>query len=134
MIENFGTYNCEDIKSRLIILHLALSEEPKSKGIVIVYEGKYAKYVDARNGKSTIKYILPSVGESIFRTREMQDILVFFKFPMENFLFIDGGFRENFEVELWVVPNDAKMPKPTPTLETMKYRKGAPMKTVCGGS
>jgi len=62
----------------------------------------------------------------------MQDIIAFYKFPMEKWLFINGGFRENFEVEFWLIPNGAAFPKPTATLETMTYRKGAPRKTDCG--
>ncbi len=134
MIDIFGTYGCEDIEARLENLYLNLTEEPKSKGLIIVYEGKYAKYIYDRKGKSTIKYIMPSFGEYAFRTQEMQRFLVFKRFKIENFLFINGGFRENFEVEFWVVPNGAKLPKPTPTLETMKYRKGNPSKFGCDNS
>jgi hypothetical protein len=51
----------------------------------------------------------------------------FRRFPKEKVLFISGGFRENHTVELWVVPNGANPPKATPTLESMKYRKGKPV-------
>jgi len=134
MTDIFGTFSCEDIKTRLENFHVILTEEPKLRGVIILYEGKQAKYIYNREGKSAIRYIPPSFGESAFLTQEMQEILIFKKLPIENFLFIDGGFRENFEVEFWIVPNGAKMPKPTPTLETIKYRKGVPLKIECGGS
>jgi hypothetical protein len=46
-------------------------------------------------------------------------------FPrVERFNFIEAGFREKLTVEIWLAPNGATLPKPTPTLTKMKYRKG----------
>lgn len=133
LVNEFGRYSCEDIKARLQNFQLMLNEEPKSRGVVFVYEGKYPNVTDYRNG-AAVRYILPSFGESAFRTREMQDAVAFFKFPMENWLFVNGGFRETFTVEFWLVPDGAAFPKPTPTLETIKYSKGVPRKAECGDS
>ncbi len=129
-VERFGTFACEDMKARLDNFEIQLYEESQSNGLVIVYEGKHSKYNYDRKGNSTLKFVLPRFGESAFLTQEMQNYLKFRKIPIGKFLFIDGGFRKNFEVEFWIVPNGAKLPKPTPTLETMKYRKGT-LRGIC---
>ncbi|HQU84444.1 MAG TPA: hypothetical protein PKY59_15005, partial [Pyrinomonadaceae bacterium] len=46
------------------------------------------------------------------------------KLSLENFSFIEAGFRENSTIVFWNVPKGAEPPKPTPTLKKMKYRKG----------
>jgi len=53
----------------------------------------------------------------------IKQLLNFRKFPKENFLFISGGYRELYTVELWLLPHRVAL-KPIPTLTKMKYRKG----------
>jgi hypothetical protein len=50
----------------------------------------------------------------------------------QNFEFVVAGFRENFTVEFWIVPNGVTPPEPSPTLTKMKYRKGIPAKFCLG--
>ncbi|HEY0659480.1 MAG TPA: hypothetical protein VGD05_13445 [Pyrinomonadaceae bacterium] len=132
-IDEFSNYNCEDMLVRLDYFANDLMKEPNVKGFVIVYEGKYSKYVNNGKGENKLKPFLPRFGESAFRTRSMQNHLLNFRtFPKEKFLFISGGFRENHTVELWIVPNGENPPKPTATLENIKYRKGKP-EHICAG-
>jgi hypothetical protein len=44
---------------------------------------------------------------------------------------IDGGYREEFIQEIWIVPNGAKAPIPTPTLQEkdIKFAKGKPRRS-----
>jgi len=40
LVDQFGTYQCEDIKARLENFQVMLNAAPKSRGVVYVYEGK----------------------------------------------------------------------------------------------
>lgn len=129
--DEFESYNCEDMMARLDYFANDIVNEPNSKGFVIVYEGKYFKYVNNSKGEDKLKNFLPRFSESAFRTRLMQNYLLNFRrFPKEKILFISGGFRENHTVELWTVPNGANLPKSLPTFKDMKYRKGKP-ENIC---
>ena len=131
-VDEFLHITCEDLKARLDYFAIAINEEPKSIGYAVIYEGRYSKNIYDRKGNAIPKKILPTFGESVSFTQLMQKyIFKFRRFSQEKLIFIDGGFRENFTVEFWLVPDGAKLPKPTPTLETMKYRKGAPLKIDC---
>ena len=131
-IDEFGNITCEDLKARLENFAIVINEQPKSIGYAVIYEGRYSKNIYDRKGNVTRTKILPTFSESVSYTQLMQKYIFRFKrFPQKKLLFIDGGFRENFTVEFWLVPDGAKLPKPIPTLETMKYRKGAPLKIDC---
>jgi len=131
-IDELSNYYCDDMLARLDYLASETMKESNAKGFVIVYEGRYSKYVNNR-GKNELKTFLPRFGESAYRTKSMQNHLLNFRnLPKEKFLFISGGFRENHTVELWVVPNGANPLKSTPTLENIKYRKGKP-EDICAG-
>jgi hypothetical protein len=133
MFDHLDTYNCEDMMLRLDNFMNALSSEENSKGFIVVYEGKYSKYDWNNKKEGQLRYFLPRFGESSLRIHLMQNYMINFRrFPKEKVLFVSGGFRENHAVELWVVPNGANPPKPTPTLENIQYRKGKP-KNICAG-
>lgn len=46
----------------------------------------------------------------------------------DKIILINGGFREDTAVEIWLVPKDAKPPKPTPDTDEkdIKFRGGKP--------
>lgn len=122
-----STTTCEDLKARLDYWAIERNKNPESIGYAIVYEGKYFKDVSGRNEKRKLKAFLPTFGESAFRTNLMMEYMFAIrKNSKQKFIFIDGGFRKNFSVELYILPNDAPPPRPSPTLEEIKYRKGNP--------
>ena len=130
--DEFGNAQCEDLRMRLDNFLFELQNNPQSKGYVIVYDGKHYYYDYSRGRNPKIKYQLPVLGEATLLTHQM---LKHFKFrvgPSDRYLFISGGYRENYTVELWVVPTGAKPPKPTPTLEDIKYRNGKLRGIICG--
>lgn len=130
-VDEFESIQCEDLRTRLDSFLVEIQNNPQSKGFVIVYEGKYSSYIYNRSGISKRKYHLPTFGEANYRTQVFLKHFQFRQFQSDKYLFIDGGFRENHSVELWIVPDTAKPPKPTPTLSNIKYRKGKPILIVC---
>lgn len=129
--EEFGETDCEDLRGRLDNFMVHLRNEPNAKGLVLVYEGKYSRPIYNRQGKPQYKDFLPAVGESKYRMTVLRNHFKFRKFPADKISVIDGGFRETFTMEFWIIPNGAESPAPTPTLDKMKYRKGKPSKIVC---
>jgi hypothetical protein len=129
-IDELINYDCDDMLARLDRLASQTMKDSKAKAFIIIYEGRYSLNV-SNKGENEKRIFLPRFGESVVRTQIMQNHLLNFRnLPREKILFVSGGFRENHTVELWVVPNGANPPKPTPTLENMKYRKGNPV-NVC---
>ncbi len=129
--EEFGNIQCGDLRSRLDNFLIELQNNPQSRGYVIVYDGKHYFYDYSRGRNPKIKYQLPVFGEATLLT---QQILKHFKYrnvSPDRYLFISGGYRENYTVELWVVPTGAKPPKSTPTANEIKYRKGKLTGIVC---
>ena len=112
---------CEEIDLWLRNLESDLENEPGATAFIIFYEGKHGIYYPEKE-----KYLLPRFGESAARTQTMQTRMSFLRLDRKKFICIDGGFRENYTVEFWIVPDRATPPAPTPTLEKMKYRKGKP--------
>lgn len=133
-IDEFNSVTCDDLRSRLDNLAIEIAQFPKSKGYIIVYDGKYIKYKVNSKGyfEPTKQTILPIFGQSTHDIRFMiEHLLGLRQYPKENFLFISGGYRELYTVELWLVPQGAIL-KPTPTLTNMRYRK-AKLSHVCEG-
>lgn len=56
-------------------------------------------------------------GQIKSRLSDLQYRLSVATYNSENFITIDGGFREQAAVELWIVPLGAKLPQPTPTVD-----------------
>jgi hypothetical protein len=44
----------------------------------------------------------------------------------KRIVFVNGGYRESWEVELWLVPKGSNPPAPTPTVkpQDIKFRRG----------
>ena len=120
-------YNCEDLQLRLDAFVVHLQNEPKARGYLFVYEGKYSQYVYDRKGNSKVKTYLPTFAEANLRTQVIFNHFKFRGFPIDRILLISGGYREEHSIEFWIVPNGAKPPKPSPTLDEIKYRKGKPL-------
>lgn len=130
LIDEFGWVPCEDLRSRLDNFLATLDKKPESMGLVYVYEGKYGVTLyDKKGGRAEVR--LPVVGEAAHRTNIFRVHFGFRKFDPTRYLFIDGGFRENFTVQMWIVPNGAAPPPAKPTLESMKYRKGSFASVEC---
>jgi hypothetical protein len=113
--DEFGDINCEDEMARLDNFAVQLQNEPAAKGVMIFYGGRRFR------GR------LPKQGEAAARAARMKPYLVGRRsIQSEQVIMIDGGYREEFQVELWVIPADATPPSPTPTIpaKDIKFQKG----------
>lgn len=118
-IAEFGFFSCEEMSPRLDNLISEMVKTNQSEtALIVIYEGKYK----GRN---------PTRGNAMNRLKEIRNYLTYqrMEFPEPRYVFINGGFRENFTVELWLIPEKSKLPKLSPTLteKEMRFRKGKPL-------
>ena len=78
----------------------ALSADPQSKAYIIAYGGRKTEPGKARRYAVRAKNYLVN-----YRGIDPQRVVP-----------VDGGRREDFIVEVWLVPKDAKPPEPSPTI------------------
>jgi hypothetical protein len=108
--DGFGDVNCEDEMAHLDNLAVQLQTEPGTVGHIIVYGGRSGRRGEARARASRMKtYLVKNRGVDASR------ILV-----------IDGGYRENLTVEIWMWPRSVGVPKASPTvqLKDVRFKKG----------
>jgi hypothetical protein len=137
--DEFGELSCEDILSRSDNLSNEVNANPTSIAYIIFYEGKHSQYFyNKKTKKSDSKLVSPRRGEA--RNKAASIILDYLtrqrKLPKQKLVLIDGGYRENYGVELWIARTGVEQPKPVPTLEEkdVKFRKGkAPNIVNCRG-
>ncbi|MDQ3710719.1 MAG: hypothetical protein M3388_00640 [Acidobacteriota bacterium] len=134
--DEFGELNCEEILARSNNLLNELNKNPTLISYIIFYEGKHSQYsYNKKTQKSETKLINPRRGESRNKAEAIRLYLTKWrKFPKERLILVDGGYRANYGVELWIAPVGAERPKPSPDLKEkdLKYRKGkAPKVADC---
>lgn len=113
--DEFGDINCEDEMARLDNLAIQLQHEPQTKAVIIFYGGKMLR------GK------LPRRGEAAARPARLKPYLVERRgIPSDRVSVIDGGYAEEWHVDVWVFPREVSNPPPYPTIpvEQIKFRKG----------
>ncbi len=126
-IDEFGNNECEFYLATMDNAIVQASENPASKIYVLVYEGKIPKYKYKKGGGYEVESVFPQYGLANVKIRSMKKYLFLRKSSAQRFVFVKAGFREDFSVEIWLVPSGVMQPKPTPTLAKMKYRKGKPL-------
>lgn len=124
--DKFGILQCDDYLGRIGDMFNRSKNYPNSKVYVFVYEGKYQIYNRGNDSKFLgYKEVFPQFGEAKAKIQSMKKkLLQYDKNFQKRFVFINSGFRENFVVEFWIVPDGKTPPKPSPTLKKMKYRAG----------
>ncbi|MEK7725499.1 MAG: hypothetical protein AAB336_14190 [Acidobacteriota bacterium] len=127
-IDEFGNISCDELLTKRDGFLNELNASPDLSGYMLIYVGKLKQYNDKRKKEY---YVLPhsrDAKEFIFALRK---VFSFRNFPLDRIVFVNAGFRGNFTIEFWTVPDGVTPPKPTPTLTKMKYRKGKP-RIFCG--
>ena len=113
--DEFGDLNCEDEYARLDNLALQLQNEPNAKAVIVFYGGRRFR------GR------LPKRDEAASRAARLKPYLVQRRgIPAERVQVIDGGYKEEFQIQLWVIPIEVQMPLPDPTIQAkgIKFQKG----------
>jgi hypothetical protein len=104
--DEFPSIAFDDDKARLDNLAIELQNNPGSTGYVVAYAGRSSRAGEAdRMGRRALDYLTTTRGLSADRVR-----------------FINGGFRDTNSFELWLVPQGATPPTPTPTLTPEQAR------------
>lgn len=78
----------------------ALSGDPQSKAYIIAYGGRKTEPGKARR----------------YAVRAKNYLVNYRGIVPQRIVAVDGGRREEFVVEVWLVPKDAKPPEPSPTI------------------
>lgn len=100
-IDEYGNIKFGDEKARLENMAIEMRNDPATKGYLVGYGGRRAR-----------------VGEARRRIERAKNHLVAFsKIAPERIETIDGGYRENLTVELWVIPAEADAPIAAPTVD-----------------
>lgn len=121
-VDELPNSSCADITIRSSHFFDEIKKREDSKGYIIVYNGKLLKPLYNKENKS----IQPHFDEAKAEINNIKSRINFFKFDAKKLVFVEGGLRENFTIEFWIVPNNANSPNLTPTLKKMKFRKGKP--------
>lgn len=105
LVDNFTSeVTHEDEMSRLDVYLTILQNNEKATGYIIVYGGRTNKY-----------------GEYDIRVGRIKSYILGFRNQNENrFKFVNGGFREKFEFELWTSNVTNAFPPLSPTVAPEK--------------
>ena len=95
--------NCtfDDQKARLDNLAVELQNDPSTTGYVIAYGGRTSPV-------GQVERLMTRAREYLTKQRGIDD---------SRLVIVNGGFRENDSVELWIVPSGAAPPRATPTVQ-----------------
>jgi len=115
-----GAANCEHIWAVLDNYVGEIRNDPTAKGYIIFYGGKTYDYYE----KPKIRF--PGRREAELRAKIAESRLKWLGEDLSRYVIVNGGYREKFTFEFWVVPEGAEVPKPTPTIDEkdIKFRKG----------
>jgi hypothetical protein len=99
----------DDEKARLDNLAIEMQNDPNATGYIFVYGGRTSRPGQAdRLGSRAKDYLANSRG-----------------IDARRLVVTDGGYRETDYFELWLVPQGAQPPQPTPTVQPGDVRPGA---------
>lgn len=95
--------NCtfDDQKARLDNLAVELQNDPTARAYIIAYGGRYSPL-------SQVEMLMKRARDYMVEQRGID---------ASRLVTVNGGFREDDSVELWVVPAGAEPPRATPTVQ-----------------
>jgi hypothetical protein len=100
-VDEYGNIRFNDEKARLDNFAIELQNDPTAQGYLICYGG--------RRGRA---------GEAQRRCDRAKDYLVTTRgIDASRIVTVDGGYKEELSVELWIVPNGATPPTASPTVQ-----------------
>lgn len=106
--DEFPSISFDDDKARLDNLAIELQNAPTAQGYIIVYGGRTSRPGLAdRLGARAKNYLVNTRGINPNRLTV-----------------VNGGYRESDYIEIWLVPQGAQPPRPTPTVQPGDVRPG----------
>jgi hypothetical protein len=131
--DEFGDVGCEDEKARLDHFANELQNNPDAQGYIVFYGGKRHLYPTRPKSRPA----LPRRGEAEARASRLKPYMSDGRgIDANRIVVVNGGYRDRWAAELWVVPKGANPPAPTPTVKPgeMRFRKGRVKKSdyECG--
>ncbi|MBC7909727.1 MAG: hypothetical protein H7Y30_04450 [Pyrinomonadaceae bacterium] len=120
--DEFADICCEDEMARLDNFAIELQNNPEARGVIIFYGGRLYPSCYNRNQPRR-----PRRGEALMRTERMMEYLVRTRgINQTRLVWMNGGYRESWTAELWLLPKGADLPTATPTLQLkdIEFRKG----------
>lgn len=135
-VDEFGNLPCDHTKGLLDSVKNSLEGQPKSKIYIIYYTGKiYSQSIyDEKTETYKQVFLPPRINEAEMIIKNWTEYLTVARAISKNkIVLINGGFREEHTLEIWMVPKNAKSPEPTPTLtrKDIKFRKGRAKYVEC---
>jgi hypothetical protein len=132
--DEFGRIQCGEFMARMDTIYQAFRDAADSKIYIIYYEDNGMQYTvwNKKLKKNEIKRRAPIRGSALNLAKAIPFYLIKMrKLSPKDFVFIDGGFRESFANEIWIVPNGAEKPQPTPTVaaESVRFSTLKPRRT-----
>lgn len=122
-VDEFGITNCDDWMARSENLSSKIREDESSLGYIVYYGGR----VNIQPYGSWYTRRLPRRGEAFARAAAIKSRYIdSFGIDGNRIILLNGGYRENWTVELWLVPKGSRPPPPTPSLKEseIRFRKG----------
>lgn len=117
LVDSFNAaINQEDEMSRLDVYLTELQNNEKATGFVVVYGGRTNKF-----------------GEYDERIGRIKKYIRVKNFDQSRIKFVNGGFRENFEFELWTSNINNAFPPLSPTVAPEKVKFKGKMKPSAPG-
>ena len=113
--DDFGDINCEDEWARLDNFAIQLQRSPHARGYIVFYGGRLFR------GR------LPKRGEAAARAARMKPYLVKVRgIPSKRVIVVDGGYKDSWTAELWIVSPGASAPVPVSLIpkSRIKFGKG----------
>jgi hypothetical protein len=108
--DEFPSVAFDDDKARLDNLAIELQNSPDSTGYLFVYAGKTSRLGQAdRLGARALDYLTNTRG-----------------LDSRRIVIVNGGYRETDFYELWLVPQGADPPQPSPTVQATDVQPAPP--------
>src|SRR5437588_3701109 len=100
-LDEYGKLTSKEENDRLDKFTVELQQNPTAQGCIIAYGGSASRAGDAQKAADKAKnYLVNKRG-----------------LDSSQIVRIDGGYREQPAIELWIVPARAQLPKPKPTIK-----------------
>lgn len=100
-IDEYGNLSWADERARLDSLSVEILNDPNAVAYLVCYGGRRARVGEARRRCTRAAgYLTKALGVKAAQV-----------------VTLDGGFREDLTVELWVIPATSRPPVPSPTVD-----------------